>query len=211
MKVCYDKCGSQLRSLCEYPIDRERDIRRGQVVCIRQGRVVLAQRRQEGAVLGIAGEDHTGKADVFCPRSNGGSILVYDSPTAVCECPAPELTVTAGGIGCLRVGEGLHLPRPDALMGATVIPVGRGDCAFLVQHACEGELELCSPHTFCEGERVCILPPVLFCGGVLDAARSALSLDDSCGLSYRVVGTDSARRRVFLMARRHAFAAGNDL
>lgn len=80
----------------EYPINESTAIIRGQVVQLQSGLVAAAGAAQTGAILGVAAEDHPGTEDVLNPRANGGTILVYDNPGLIFECPVPEVTATSG-------------------------------------------------------------------------------------------------------------------
>ncbi|MBQ3096119.1 MAG: hypothetical protein IJC53_06785 [Clostridia bacterium] len=222
MKVCYDKCGSQLRSMAEYPIDPAQRVMAGQVVCMRQGRVVPAGRKECGCILGVAVEDHTGQRDVLDPRATGTHILVYDSPTAVCESPAPETVAQGGDTGRIFAGEGFGGNFADgAFAGGLAVLTARGEDSRLL--SCVGTVfeitDSCGANrslavTGLEGmptagDRFAILPPVLFSGGVLDEEGRALDLSDTCDLSLRIIGADAARRRIFTLARRHCLAVSD--
>ena len=222
MKVCYDKCGSQLRSMAEYPIDPVQRVMAGQVVCLQQGRVVPAGRAECGCILGIAGEDHTGQRDVLDPRATGTHILVYDSPMAVCECPAPETVARGGDTGCILAGEGFADGFADgAFTGGYAVLTARGEeselvspvgTAFRITDSCGRGKSLAVTGMQgipSKGDRFAILPPVLFSGGVLDVTGSALDLSETCDLSLRIIGGDAARRRIFMLARRHCLAVSD--
>ncbi|MBR3691272.1 MAG: hypothetical protein IKL89_01055 [Clostridia bacterium] len=217
MKVCYDKCGSQLRSMAEYPIAPTERVLAGQVVMLVNGRVVPAERRMCEPILGIAGEDHTGKQDALNSRAVGESILIYDSPMAVCESPAPEVIAAGGERGCVIAGEGLCGDFADnAFAGEiAVLTAGGQDIAdgigtayeICASHGADRRIFLAGMHgTPLPGDRFAILPPLLFSGGVLDEERQRLALSDTCPLSLRVIGRDAARKRIFMLARRHVLA-----
>lgn len=222
MKVCYDKCGTQLRSMAEYPIDPAERVMAGQVVCLRQGRVVPAGRRESGCILGIAGEDHTGRRDVLDPRAAGTHILVYDSPMAVCECPAPETVARGGDTGCILLDEGFFGDFADgAFAGGYAVLTACGEeseiaspvgSVFRITDSCGAGKSLAVTGMLgvpSKGDRFAILPPVLFYGGVLDETGSALDLSENCDLSLRIIGGDAARRRIFTLARRHCLAVSD--
>ena len=63
-----------------YPVAKATAITAGQVVQLSGGKVVPAAAAQTAAILGIAGEEHSGTADILNPRANGDEILVCDNP-----------------------------------------------------------------------------------------------------------------------------------
>lgn len=79
-----------------YPVAGATAIAAGQVVQLSAGKVVPAIAAQTGAILGIAGEDHPGTADMLNPRANGDEILVCDNPGLIFECPAPTIKAASG-------------------------------------------------------------------------------------------------------------------
>lgn len=72
-----------------YPVAKATAITAGQVVQLSGGKVVPAAAAQTAAILGIAGEDHSGTADILNPRADGDEILVCDNPGLIFECPVP--------------------------------------------------------------------------------------------------------------------------
>lgn len=83
----------------EYPIAANTAISEGAVVKLSDGKVVLAGEAEEGAILGIAAETHSGTVDDFNARSNGTVIAIYDDPNAVFETASDSgPTFTIGGV-----------------------------------------------------------------------------------------------------------------
>ena len=72
-----------------YPVAKATAITAGQVVQLSGGKVVPAAAAQTAAILGIAGEDHSGTEDILNPRADGDEILVCDNPGLIFECPVP--------------------------------------------------------------------------------------------------------------------------
>ena len=66
-----------------YPVAKATAITAGQVVQLSGGKVVPAAAAQTAAILGIAGEDHSGTEDILNPRADGDEILVCDNPGPV--------------------------------------------------------------------------------------------------------------------------------
>lgn len=79
-----------------YPVAGSTAILAGQVVQLVGGKVVPAAAAQTGTILGIAGEDHSGAADMLNPRANGEEILVCDNPGLIFECPVPTIKAASG-------------------------------------------------------------------------------------------------------------------
>lgn len=79
-----------------YPVAKATAITAGQVVQLSGGKVVPAAAAQTAAILGIAGEDHSGAADILNPRADGDEILVCDNPTLIFECAAPTIKAASG-------------------------------------------------------------------------------------------------------------------
>ena len=93
----YDLTGNDYPVILEFPIATSTAIKEGAVVTLTEGLVVLAAANGTSAILGVAAENHTGAADIQNPRSNGKSINVYCSPTAVFGTKAVTvLTATSG-------------------------------------------------------------------------------------------------------------------
>lgn len=84
-----------------YPVASATAIAAGQVVQLSAGKVVPAIAAQTGAILGIAGEDHPGTADMLNPRANGDEILVCDNPGLIFECPVPTVRAESGSAATL--------------------------------------------------------------------------------------------------------------
>ena len=99
-----------------YPVASTTAIAAGQVVQLSAGKVVPAIAAQTGAILGIAGENHPGTADMLNPRANGDEILVCDNPGLIFECPVPTLKAASGS--------------------ATTIVPATGGLAFEHEHRC---------------------------------------------------------------------------
>ena len=57
--------------------------------------------RRPAAILGIAGEEHSGTADILNPRANGDEILVCDNPGLIFECPVPTIRAASGSAATL--------------------------------------------------------------------------------------------------------------
>jgi len=96
MKLVQKFDGGANVSIREYDIATSTEIKKGQVVKLTEGLVVLATASETSAILGVAAENHSGAADALDPRSNGTKILVIDAPDAVFACPVPTFEATGG-------------------------------------------------------------------------------------------------------------------
>ena len=83
-----------------YPVAKATAITAGQVVQLSGGKVVPAAAAQTAAILGIAGEEHSGTADILNPRADGDEILVCDNPGLIFECPVPTIKAASGSAVC---------------------------------------------------------------------------------------------------------------
>ena len=88
--------GSVLQTARNYPIDAATVIDAGAVVKLSGGKVVLAAAAENGGILGIAAEFHSGTEDALNLRANGTQILVCDNPTLIFECAAPTIKAASG-------------------------------------------------------------------------------------------------------------------
>lgn len=100
-----------------YPVAKATAITAGQVVQLSGGKVVPAAAAQTAAILGIAGEDHSGTADILNPRADGDEILVCDNPGLIFECPVPT-------------NQGRERQRRDARSGKRGYCCQRADDAY---------------------------------------------------------------------------------
>lgn len=89
-----------------YPVAKATAITAGQVVQLSGGKVVPAAAAQTAAILGIAGEDHSGTADILNPRADGDEILVCDNPGLIFECPVPTIKAASGSAATLVPASG---------------------------------------------------------------------------------------------------------
>ena len=96
MRPIQNAGGEEVIHARSYPVAGATAIVAGQVVQLSAGKVVPAIAAQTGAILGIAGEDHPGTADMLNPRANGDEILVCDNPGLIFECPVPTLKAASG-------------------------------------------------------------------------------------------------------------------
>ena len=96
MRPIQNAGGEEIIHARSYPVASATAIAAGQVVQLSAGKVVPVIAAQTGAILGIAGEDHPGTADMLNPRANGDEILICDNPGLIFECPVPTIKAESG-------------------------------------------------------------------------------------------------------------------
>ncbi len=207
----------------EYPIDAGTAIERGAVVKLSGGRVVLAGESESGAVLGIAAEAHSGAADVLNVRSNGVSILVYDNPGVIFECPVPTLTASSGSAVTLvpANGEISAAAADDAYNGATLVLRAKGaessNTDPLYTHSSVSDysksgtvLTKENGGVPCAGDVYEFYPAIGSSVCALSAGRKKAVVTAAGASALRVVGHDYARHCIRLMAVKHALSTDNN-
>lgn len=198
-----------------YPIDSGTAVTAGQVVTLRDGKIVPAVTAQTGAIAGIAGEDHSGQADVLNPRSDGEEILVCDSPGLLFECRAPEIIAASGTASTLAAAEGqvaagiangafkggvLTLRRKAAESGNTDV---YGQRRGITGYTAGGTFALTAGGVPGEGDVYEVYPPIGSAVCALDESVSALVVSAAGATAIRVVGHDYDRHMVRCMAALH--------
>ena len=202
-----------------YPIAASTAITNGQVVTLSGGRIVAAAAAQTGAITGIAGEDHSGQADVLNARSNAQEILVCDSPGLIFECRVPEITAAAANNSATAVaarsGDVAAAIADDAFNGGVLVlkskaagstnadPVGK---RIPVTDYAKTNLVFTKPSggVACQGDVYEIYPPVGSAIGALDAdTRSTFVVSATGATAIRVVGHDYDRHMIRCMAALH--------
>ncbi|MCL2080689.1 MAG: hypothetical protein FWH16_01170 [Oscillospiraceae bacterium] len=184
MNPSFDLSGSQVRQAREYPIDGSTVIISGQTVALADGKVVAAP-PSAAAVLGVAAENHLGVSDAFNPRSNGGAIKVYDSPTQVYVCKTPEYTVLTGDTDfftCAAKTAGLKNGRAklvDKEAGSTnKDPLGTA--YNIISSEANGKITIDRGEgggQIAAGDVFELYPPVGYATGKLNAKLCGISLD----------------------------------
>ncbi len=205
----------------EYPIAGGTAVRRGQVVRLSGGKVVPAAAAQTAAVLGIAAENHAGAADVFNPRADGASLLVYDSPALIFECPAPEITAAAGSATTVTAAAGqvAGAIADDAFNGGALqLAVKTGGSANTDQPGAVREITdytasglvftVPDGGTAAAGDVYRVYPPAGFTACALDSGILRAVISATGAAAIRVVGRDTERGTIRCMAAVHSL--GND-
>ena len=200
----------------EYPIAAATAVERGAVVKLSGGKVVTAGESESGAVLGIAAEGHSGSADVFNPRSNGVSLLVYDKPGVIFECPVPTLTAASGSATTLvpRSGDICATANDDSYNGGKLVLLQKAagstntdalfTAAAVTDYAKSGTvLTKESGGTPYAGDVYEFYPAIGSSVCALSTKRKNAVVTAAGASALRVIGHDPARHCIRLMAAKH--------
>ncbi len=216
MKVINDKSGSQVESVNEYPIATATNIAEGTVVALSSNLVIAATNNQTTAILGVAKETHNGAADTLNTRANGLNILVSDSPTAIYEQAAPQITATSG-TNILITATGLAAFQDSDFVGgkakfitkaaasANTDPVGTV-YAITASDGTNKGLTIAASGAVTAGDVFAIFPPIGFDRGELGTGSQAIVLTATTNsMAVKVVGMDTDRNKVKVEAALHTF------
>ncbi len=199
-----------------YPIDPATAVTSGQVVKLSGGKVALADAAETGAILGVAGEDHSGQSDVLNPRSNGESLLVCDSPGLIFECHAPEITAASGSATTIvpASGDVAAAVADDGYNGSVLVlrrkasgsgntdPIGKR--ITVTDYTASGTvITKASGGAPSAGDVYEMYPAVGSAVGGLDSDRQKLLVSATGATSIRVVGHDYDRHMLRCMAALH--------
>lgn len=200
----------------DYPIATNTAIERGAVVKMSGGEVALAGASESGAILGIAAEAHSGAADVFNARSNGGYIMVYDNPDVIFECSVPTLTAASGSATTLvpKSGDICATANDDTYNGATLVLIKKGTnstntdalftAAAVTDYAKSGTvLTKTSGGTPSAGDVYEFYPAIGSTVCSLSTKRKKAEITAAGASALRVIGHDRARHCIRLMAAKH--------
>ena len=106
MNFMFNLSGNNIPLIKEYEIDADTVIECGEVVGIKDDKVVKADEADK--LLGVSAESHTGEKDILNVRSNGKKIRVIISPDAVYGVKSSEYTAISGTDTSIIVpGDGL--------------------------------------------------------------------------------------------------------
>lgn len=198
----------------EYDIACDTAITEGQLVKLSEGLVVAADANETGAILGIAAENHSGKADAIDPRADGKRIFVIDDPNVVMQCKAPEVTADAGTEATLEA-EALKIFAEDDFNGGYVKLVSKAEKSEntdvigqvrRVTDFADGILTLEEGGTPGKDDVYALFPPIGFAKGALGASGASLALSGTTDLPVKVIGRDLGLGKINLIAKKHLFA-----
>lgn len=219
MKFYQKLDGGVLRSAREYDIASATAITRGQLVKLSEGKVISAVVAETGALLGVAAEAHSGVADALDPRANGTKIMVFDDPSAIYQCAAPQVTAAGGSATTLVFTAGQHFANDDFNGGyvklvskvadstnTDAIGTVRAISDYAVTASTSGTFTIASGGTPNAGDVYAVFPPVGFAKGNLNSTKDGLVLSASASLPLRITGADIGFDKVNVMIKKHAFA-----
>lgn len=206
----------------EYEVASSTALKRGQVVKLSGGKVVSAATGETGAILGVCLENHKGSFDLLDPRANGTAVKVADSPSLVFASPAPEITATAGTTTTVSASA-LGSFADDAFNGgyarlkskaANSTNGGTPGALYSVSDYDGTNKKLTLGVTLSGavsvGDVYEVFPPIGACIGALDSGALKLALGSATSsFALRVVGWDTARGLVYLMADKHLYGNKN--
>ena len=214
MKASYDVSGNQIAGGRDYPIAAATAIKPDSLVKLASGKVINAVVGETAAILGVALDNHTGSADTFNARANGLAIRINDSPTLVCESPAPQATGTSGSTTTFAA-TGLAAFADDDFKGGFLKLVSKVAASTNVDpigtiYEVTGSTAATKLFTFAAitgapvaGDIMAIFPPIGFAKGNLDATFSKYDLTATAALAIKTVGMDIARNVVLTEATLH--------
>ena len=198
-----------------YPVAKATAITAGQVVQLSGGKVVPAAAAQTAAILGIAGEDHSGTADILNPRADGDEILVCDNPGLIFECPVPTISAATlvPASGDIAAGA-----ADDAYNAAVLVlkskAVGSsnsdkpGTRRAVTDYAKSGTvLTLETGGTPAAGDEYEFYPALGSAVCALNAKATALVVSATGAAAVRCIGHDYERHTIRCIAAAHTLAA----
>jgi len=216
MKFINDKSGSQVESVGQYPIATATNIAAGSYVSLSSNLVIAATNALTTHVLGVAKETHSGAADALNIRSNGLNILVSDSPTAIFEQAAPQITATSGS-NVLITATGMATFQDSDFVGgkakiiskaaasANTDPVGTV-YAITASDGTNKGLTIAASGAVTATDVFAIFPPIGFDRGELATGGGAIVLTATTNsMCVRVAGMDTDRNTVKIEAALHTF------
>ena len=203
-----------------YPVASTTAIAAGQVVQLSAGKVVPAIAAQTGAILGIAGENHPGTADMLNPRANGDEILVCDNPGLIFECPVPTIKAESGSATTIVPATGsIAAAAADEAYNASVL-VLKSKAAGSTNTDVPGTRRAVTDYTKtgtvltvetggtpAAGDEYEFYPALGSAVCALNAKGTALLVSATGATAVRCIGHDYERRTIRCIAAAHTLAA----
>lgn len=203
-----------------YPVAKATAITAGQVVQLSGGKVVPAAAAQTAAILGIAGEDHSGTEDILNPRADGDEILVCDNPGLIFECPVPTIKAASGSAATLVPASGdIAAGAADDAYNAAVLVLKSkaagssnsdkpGTRRAVTDYAKSGTvLTLETGGTPAAGDEYELYPALGSAVCALNAKAMALVVSATGATAVRCIGHDYERHTIRCIAAAHTLAA----
>ncbi len=215
MKFEFCAGGANVPVIRDFEVNKTAEIYEGQVVCLTDG--VIDEAVEDGIVIGVAAETHTGKEDVLNARANGNKIRVNISPDAVYSAKAKTLTansangatlikcttsefsssVTGGALVLVEKAENsTNTDKVGAERKVTAVAVSGGVATFTVSDggvACEGDVYAYYPEM----------------GGVmtLDNTKCGFApVNADCDVEIKAVGRNTQTGEVYFKLENSLFA-----
>ena len=192
-----------------YPVAKATAITAGQVVQLSGGKVVPAAAAQTGAILGIAGEDHSGTEDILC-----------DNPGLIFECPVPTIKAASGSAATLvpASGDVAAGAADDAYNAAVLVLKSKtagssnsdkpGTRRAVTDYAKSGTvLTLETGGTPAAGDEYEFYPALGSAVCALNAKATALVVSATGATAVRCIGHDYERHTIRCIAAAHTLAA----
>lgn len=210
--------GGVLVSEREYDIAGSTAISKGQVVKLSAGLVAAASATENGKILGVAAENHSGSADALDPRSNGTKIRVIDCPNAIFECSVPTITATGGSAATVTAGTLAAFSADDfnggylkliakASDSTNTDPIGTVKRIEDYAYNSTGTVStftVASGSAACAGDVFELYPPLGFAKGSYDSGIQRLILTSAASaLTMKVVGRSETQGLIRLMPTTH--------
>ena len=182
-----------------YPVAKATAITAGQVVQLSGGKVVPAAAAQTAAILGIAGEDHSGTADILNPRADGAA-----SGSAATLVPASG-DIAAGAADDAYNAAVLVLKSKAAGSSNSDKP---GTRRAVTDYAKSGTvLTLETGGTPAAGDEYEFYPALGSAVCALNAKATALVVSATGAAAVRCIGHDYERHTIRCIAAAHTLAA----
>lgn len=220
MRPIQNAGGEEVIHARSYPVASATAIVAGQVVQLSAGKVVPAIAAQTGAILGIAGEDHPGTADMLNPRANGDEILVCDNPGLIFECPVPTLKAASGSATTIvPTTGGIDATAADDTYNAAVLVLKSkaagstntdvpGTRRAVTDYTKSGTvLTVETGGTAAAGDEYEFYPALGSAVCALNAKATALLVSATGATAVRCIGHDYERHTIRCIAAAHTLAA----
>ena len=213
MEYAFNLNGATVETILEFPVDKNRVVKRGQILSLLNGRIADASFTK---VLGIAAEDHSGVEDMLNPRSNGAALRVSCGSTAVFAADAPVITA-ASGTDTKIVGDlGVNL-ADDSLKGGYLVLVSLGNGSTntdslgavreITAHTSANQTFTVTPGgAACAGDVYAVLPQAGFEKLTLNAADKTKPGFLNTGAMFAVVGSDVKSLKYYVTPKTKVFA-----
>jgi hypothetical protein len=213
-RVIGDLTGAQVSGGRDYPIAASTSIIEGSLVMLTFGQVVNVAVNTQTAILGVAQEYHSGAADIMNARSNGREIRIFDSPSAMIEFKAPQVTATSGnattmaatGMGTFADDDfnGGYLKLVSKVAGSTnTDPIGTMYEITDFTYTTDTFTFAAAGGAITAGDVFSVFPPIAFAKGNFNAAFDQIVLTTADAIPVKVCGWDIPRNKIIMSPTLH--------